>query len=234
VYLYYWERDNTMKKSELKEIIRKELELTEGLFMGPSKGKTKSKTVNVRHKTSGKELVIQDNPTNIKKYKRLGFIVYEATTCTIQEHDKAKVLKAMLKAGSNKADAQALLKKHYAYVDKKYRDESASKKAEIIVTLAGTASEGILTEKEAPYSEAELKQVHQFTARNDHILARHYIAKNGNYEKHRKAYQALHDLQSALGHSPNGVDKIITALDWELKKYIKKDVPNWQEVWKRL
>ena len=31
---------------------------------------------------------------------------------TIREHDKAKVLQAMLKAGSNKAEAQALLKKH--------------------------------------------------------------------------------------------------------------------------
>ena len=29
---------------------------------------------------------------------------------TIQEHDKAKVLQAMLKAGSNKAEAQELLK----------------------------------------------------------------------------------------------------------------------------
>ena len=66
-----------MNREQLKEIIRQELELTEGLFMGPSKGKSKPKTVNVRHKTSGKELVIRDNPTNIKKYKRLGFNVYE-------------------------------------------------------------------------------------------------------------------------------------------------------------
>ena len=44
--------------------------------MGPAKGKSRQKTVNVRHKTSGKELVIQDNPTNIKKYKRLGYTMW--------------------------------------------------------------------------------------------------------------------------------------------------------------
>ena len=92
----------------------------------------------------------------------------------------------------------------------------------------------MLTEKEANYSEAELKQVAQFTDRNQHLEARHYIAKNGSYEKLRKAYNALIDLQSALGHSPRGADKIRQDLDKDLKKYISKDIPNWEEVWKRL
>ena len=92
----------------------------------------------------------------------------------------------------------------------------------------------MLTEKQAPYSERELANVAKMTDRNDHILARHYIAKNGSYEKLRKAYQALHDLQSALGHSPRGADKIRQDLDKDLKKYISKDIPNWEEIWKRL
>ena len=53
----------------------------------------------------------------------------------------------------------------------------------------------MLTEKEANYSEAELKQVAQFTDRNQHFEARQYIARNGNYEKLTKAYSALIDLQ---------------------------------------
>ena len=201
-----------------------------------------TKTINVRHKTTKKKLDISDDPDTIKKYKKMGYTLWigsrkknESTNeRTIQEHDKAKVLKAMLKAGSNKAEAQALLKKHYAYVDKKYRDSPASKKAEIIVTLAGTASEGTLTEKHAPYDERELANVAKMTDQNNHLLARHYIAKNCHYEKLRKAYQALIDLQNTLGHSPRGADQVRSDLDKDLKKYLSKDIPNWKEIWKRL
>ena len=56
------------------------------------------------------------------------------------EEDYQKVLDAMLKNGSNKKEAEALLKKHYPYVDKAYRSSSASKKAEIIVSLAASES----------------------------------------------------------------------------------------------
>jgi hypothetical protein len=92
----------------------------------------------------------------------------------------------------------------------------------------------MLTEKEAPYDERELANVAKMTDQNNHLLARHYIAKNGHYEKLRKAYQALMDLQNALGHSPRGADKIRQDLDKDLKKYISKDIPNWEEIWKRL
>jgi hypothetical protein len=146
--------------------------------------------------------------------------------------EKQKIIKHLIKKGANPKDAKKDVDKHYDYVSKKYKDASISKKAEVIVSLHEAFR--MLTEKEANYSEAELKQVAQFTDRNNHILARHYIAKNGSYEVLRKAYQALHDLQSALGHSPRGADKIIADLDKDLKKYISKDIPNWQEVWKRL
>ena len=200
------------------------------------------KTINVRHKTTKKKLDIPDDPDTIKKYKKLGYTLWigsrgkneSVDERTIQEHDKAKVLQAMLKAGSNKAEAQALLKKHYAYVDKKYRDVPASKKAEIIVTLAGTASEAKLNEKSESYREAELKKVAQMTDRNQHLEARHFVAKKGGYTKHVKAYTALIALQDALGHTPRGVELIRYDLDIDLKKYLSKDVDNWKEVWGNL
>ena len=169
----------------------------------------------------------------MKKTELKELIKQELEEAVVAEHDKAKVLKAMLKAGSNKAEAQALLKKHYAYVDKKYADSPASKKAEIIVTLAGTASESTINES-ASYREAELKKVAQMTDRNQHLEARHFVAKKGGYTKHVKAYTALIALQDALGHTPRGVELIRYDLDKDLKKYITKDVDNWKEVWGNL
>ena len=200
-----------------------------------------TKTINVRHKTTKKKLDIPDDPDTIKKYKKMGYTLWigsrkknESTNeRTIQEHDKAKVLQAMLKAGSNKAEAQALLKKHYAYVDKKYRDVPASKKAEIIVTLAGTASEANIKEVVSKY-EVDLNILAKFTDQNQHILARHYIAKKRGYTKLVLAYKALYDLQSALGHFPRGADKVRSDLDKDLKKYLTKDVDNWKDIWGEL
>ena len=157
----------------------------------------------------------------------------ELEEAVVAEHDKAKVLKAMLKAGSNKAEAQALLKKHYAYVDKKYADSPASKKAEIIVTLAGTASESNIKEVVSKY-DIDLNILAKFTDQNQHILARHYIAKKRGYTKLVLAYKALYDLQSALGHFPRGADKVRSDLDKDLKKYLSKDVDNWKDIWGNL
>lgn len=244
-----------MNKSELKELIRQELE--EHLYAHPSKhkggwkhsgsqplvkdAKKNAKTINVRHKKTKEKLDIPDDPATIKKYKKLGYTLwigsrgkYESVNeRMIQEHDKAKVLQAMLKAGSNKAEAQALLKKHYAYVDKKYADSPASKKAEIIVTLAGTASESNIKEVVSKY-DIDLNILAKFTDQNQHILARHYIAKKRGYTKLVLAYKALYDLQSALGHFPRGADKVRSDLDKDLKKYLSKDVDNWKDVWEEL
>jgi len=169
----------------------------------------------------------------MKKEQLKEIIRQELEEAVVAEHDKAKVLKAMLKAGSNKAEAQALLKKHYAYVDKKYADSPASKKAEIIVTLAGTASESTINES-ASYREAELKKVAQMTDRNQHLEARHFVAKKGGYTKHVKAYTALIALQDALGHTPRGAEQVRSDLDKDLKKYLSKDVDNWKEIWGNL
>ena len=115
---------------DAKKNAKKKKKTREGLFMGPSK--SKGKTVNVRHKTSGKELVIQDNPSNIKKYKKLGYAVYEAM---IQEHDRKDILKHLIKKGSNPKEAEKLLDKHYDYLEKRYKRTSVAKKAEVLVTL---------------------------------------------------------------------------------------------------
>jgi hypothetical protein len=130
-----------MNREQLKEIIRQELELTEGLFMGPSK--RKGKTVNVRHKTTKKKLDISDDPANIKKYKKLGYTLwigsrgkYESVNeRMIQEHDRKDILKHLIKKGSNPKDAEKLLDKHYDYLEKRYRNTPVAKKAEVLVTL---------------------------------------------------------------------------------------------------
>jgi len=107
-------------------------------------------------------------------------------------------------------------------------------KKEQLKELIKQELQSVLTEKQAPYDERELANVAKMTDQNNHLGARHYIAKNCHYEKLRKAYQALQDLQNALGHSPRGADKIRQDLDKDLKKYISKDIPNWEEIWKRL
>ena len=91
-------------------------------------------------------------------------------------------------------------------------------------------SRGKLNEKSESYREAELK-VAQITDRNQHLEARHFVARKGGYEKHRKAYLALIDLQDALGHTPRGAEQVRSDLDKDLKKYLSKDVDNWEEVW---
>tara|TARA_A100001037_G_scaffold244817_1_gene225984 strand:+ start:117491 stop:118114 length:624 start_codon:yes stop_codon:yes gene_type:complete len=207
-----------MNKEELKELIRKELE--EHLFAHPSKHKG-----GFAHPGSQPHVKDYKKNKNKKKKTREG---------VVQEHDKAKVLQAMLKAGSNKAEAQALLKKHYAYVDKKYRDVPASKKAEIIVTLAGTASEGAINERKIEYSERDLKNLAGYTDRNQHLEARSFIAQNGISKKLHKAYEALITLRDVLGHTPKGAEQIRQDLDKDLKKLISKDIKNWEEVWGNL
>lgn len=132
-----------------------------------------SKTINVRHKTTKKQLDIPDDPDTIKKYKKLGYTLW-------------------------------------------------------------IGSRGKLNEKSESYREAELKKVAQMTDRNQHLEARHFVAKKGGYTKHVKAYTALIALQDALGHTPRGVELIRYDLDIDLKKYLSKDVDNWKEVWGNL
>jgi len=82
--------------------------------------------------------------------------------------------------------------------------------------------------------DIDLNILAKFTDQNQHILARHYIAKKRGYTKLVLAYKALYDLQSALGHFPRGADKVRSDLDKDLKKYLSKDVDNWKDVWEEL
>jgi hypothetical protein len=82
---------------------------------------------------------IDSSTSEIKKAYKLFESGVKALTENLKE-DYQKVLDAMLKNGSNKKEAEELLKKHYPYVDKAYRSSSASKKAEIIVSLAASES----------------------------------------------------------------------------------------------
>ena len=132
-----------------------------------------TKTINVRHKTTKKQLDIPDDPDTIKKYKKMGYTLW-------------------------------------------------------------IGSRGKLNEKSESYREAELKKVAQMTDRNQHLEARHFVARKGGYEKHRKAYLALIDLQDALGHTPRGAEQVRSDLDKDLKKYLSKDVDNWEDVWGNL
>ena len=74
----------------------------------------------------------------------------------------------------------------------------------------------VLTEKSESYREAELKKVAQMTDRNQHLEARHFVAKKGGYTKHVKAYTALIALQDALGHTPRGAEQVRSDLDLSL------------------
>ena len=95
-------------------------------------------------------------------------------------------------------------------------------------------SRGKINERSESYREAELKKVAQMTDRNQHLEARHFVAKKGGYTKHVKAYTALIALQDALGHTPRGAEQVRSDLDKDLKKYLSKDVDNWEEVWGNL
>ena len=62
-----------LTKSKLREIVTEVINESD-LPITTKKGKT----VTVVHKKSGKELVIVDNPSTRKKYKRMGYLVSEA------------------------------------------------------------------------------------------------------------------------------------------------------------
>ena len=146
------------------------------------------------------------------------------------ELDEAKdALESLIKNTRNDRELMKLYKAHLKltkvfqkHLDKNYPDWD--KRME----------EDNLEEKSGSYREAELKKVAQMTDRNQHLEARHFVARKGGYEKHRKAYLALIDLQDALGYTPRGAEQVRSDLDKDLKKYLSKDVDNWKEVWGNL
>ena len=129
---------NTRNDRELLKLYKAHLKLTKVFQKHLDKNypdwdkrmEENTKTINVRHKTTKKQLDIPDDPDTIKKYKKMGYTLW-------------------------------------------------------------IGSRGKLNEKSESYREAELKKVAQMTDRNQHLEARHFVARKGGYEKHRKAYLAL-------------------------------------------
>ena len=149
---------------------------------------------------------------------------------TINEHDRQKILKYLVKKGSNKKDAEELLDKHYDYLEKKYKNVSVAKKAEILVTLGGTASEGTITEKQEA-DEHMIKAVADLTQVNDHSHARYMAARYTGSEKLKSIYAMIRKLQETLGHLPKELGKFRDNMDKTLKKELQKKVSNWEDVW---
>lgn len=96
-----------------------------------------------------KKMIKNPDPKRVKSYGGTKYVdmlksklakLQESTDLEEAIESKQKVLKAMIRSGSNPKEAESLLKKHFSYVEKTYSGATPAKKAEIIVTLAATAS----------------------------------------------------------------------------------------------
>ena len=149
---------------------------------------------------------------------------------TINEHDRQKILKYLVKKGSNKKDAEELLDKHYDYLEKKYRNAPIAKKAEVLVTLGGTASEGTITEKQEA-DEHMIRAIGDLTQVNDHSQARYMAARYTGNEKLKSIYASIRSIQETLGSLPKELSQFRSRMDKTLKKELQKKVSNWEDVW---
>tara|TARA_A100001037_G_scaffold244817_1_gene225991 strand:+ start:121013 stop:121513 length:501 start_codon:yes stop_codon:yes gene_type:complete len=147
--------------------------------------------------------------------------------------EKRKIIKHLIKKGANPVDAKKDVDKHYAHVKKKYGNAPLSKKAEVIVTLAGTASEGTITEKKTMDTKTIVK-VAKYTDQNQHTLARFLVAKEARFSKLEKSYQLLYNLHEHIGHATQGLTTLRYEFDKELKSLLKKNYSNWLEIWNGL
>ena len=66
---YVWERQFGEKLPTLADVQRKKLN-----EVGP-KSSTGEETITIKHKTSGKKIVIVDTPASRKKYTKMGYII---------------------------------------------------------------------------------------------------------------------------------------------------------------
>lgn len=84
---------------------------------------------------------------------------------TLEEAVGSKVLKAMIKSGSNPKEAEELIKKYLSHVEKHYSDVTPAKKAEIIVTLA--AKESVELEEAKVDITKKVKNIKEFESYMD-------------------------------------------------------------------
>ena len=82
------------EEQKLREMIRDMIVVAESDLPTTTK---RGKTVTVVHKRSGKELVVTDTPSTRKKYKRMGYLVSEATKINIDALLKNPKISKLLK-----------------------------------------------------------------------------------------------------------------------------------------
>ena len=95
----------------------------------------RGKTVKVKHKKSGKTLVIVDKPVVRKEYEKIGYFA-ESVNEKVDPEMK-KIYQLLIKYGNNAKDAAAMIKKNLKYVNKAYRNSSPRDKAVVLVGLSG-------------------------------------------------------------------------------------------------
>ena len=143
-----------------------------------------------------------------------------------EKNEKQKIIKYLIKKGSNPRDAKKDADKHYDYVSKKYKDAPIAKKAEVIVSL----HERTLTEKQEADSHM-VKAVADLTDVNDHNQARYMASRYTGNKKLQDIYVALRKIRYAVGSMPSELLKFRADMDKTLKKELQKKVSNWQDVW---
>jgi hypothetical protein len=170
----------------------------------------KGKTVKVKHKTSGKSLVIIDKPNVRKEYEKIGYYaesVNERRQYRSGGQEMNFIVQQLVKLGNTKSDAIKMTRKHYNDVLKRYKEPwfvHPIKKAEIISSLS--ANESI---NEAPGKSGKDQYVGQ--AR---VKVEPYTYKNQKrdfhdvsmYRDHKKPYNYY--LSIRLAHS-NKVDMVV-------------------------
>ena len=97
----------------------------------------RGKTVKVKHKKSGKTLVIVDKPVVRKEYEKIGYFA-ESVNEKVNPEMK-KIYQLLIKYGNSAKDATAMIKKNLKYVNKTYRNSTPRGKA---IALVGLSSLG--------------------------------------------------------------------------------------------
>ncbi len=143
-------KDAEKKMAKLKSVKEADLGLTH----------KKGKTVKVRHKKSGKSIVIIDKPNVRKEYEKLGFY---AESVNENSAEKAKIVKLLIKYGNNPKEVKPWVNKHYK---KAKGDRSGATPAQLaqyisFLTANESVKEGVNEAKNIKLSkDGYVKQVH--------------------------------------------------------------------------
>jgi|TARA_Y100000992_G_scaffold273961_1_gene216509 hypothetical protein len=189
----------------------------------------KGKTVKVKHKTSGKTLVIIDKPVVRKEYEKLGFYaesVNERRQYKSGGQEMNFIVQQLVKKGNTKSDAIKMTRKHYNDVLKRYKEPwfvHPIKKAEIISSLSANESVNEApgkNRKDQYYGQAMVK-VEPYTYKNQ----KRNFHDVSMYRDHKKPYNYY--LSIRLAHTnPPKVDMIV-----DTGTHILKKAGKWAQGW---